>query len=632
MFTIMLLIDNEREMQILRMAFEQMKVKAVVSRPTFSNYVKATQYRPDVVLVEMPKMHAEQLQFIKLLKKHKKTKNSALLTYGNPLDKAVKMGIVEAGADCYLDRPLKFSALMKIINLRMKQLSKSVEGLTEQKKSDKEADIAEILNQATQPAKKLELMERHVAKLMAFPFAVSKVLSLADSAKTGASDLSNVIETDPVITTNILKVSNSVFFASAGRRISSIRDAIVRIGFRETKRIVMGMSVMKMFDQEQGCAGFSRVDFWEHCVASGVIAEKMAKRMGDVNPEEAFLAGLLHDFGIILLDEFFPSIFSKVLEATTDAGCHFVTKEKEIVGVTHTELTGRLFESWKIPQDIVEAITTYEAAHRGELTLESAGKKLALCTAVANTLAKVLCLGAGCDQVIRQLGNWAFQKTKLPTGPNQGFVEEVSREMDGYRTFFGLDKRKLAGAAKDPEEKVEELHVGVVNPANAVLVPPEPYLQAQGHRVARVPLSETYTNLDQRFDCMLIWAGGDTQPDILAPFHKVLQRPRGDGENGGAAAQPPLPVLTFVQPDAVMALSPGALDDVSAMHQTFDLRQLEANMELVCSGQHLPLPPAPEEGPEASSTAPERPSQAAQAAAPDAQVTPFAADEAHRDA
>ncbi|MBD3390535.1 MAG: HDOD domain-containing protein [Chitinivibrionales bacterium] len=612
MFSIMLLTENERETQILKMAFEQMKVKAVLARPSYSSYVKATQYLPDVILMEMPRLHAEQIQFVKLVKKNRKTKNAAMLTYGNPLDKSLKMGIVQAGADCYLERPLKFSALMKIITLRLKQLSKSIESETERKHTDKQEDIDAILDAGTLPLKKLELMERNISQLMAFPFAVTKVLQLADSEKSGAADLSNVIETDPVVSTNILKVSNTVFFASASRRISSIKDAIVRIGFRETKRIVMGMSVMKLFEGDDACAGFDRTQFWMHCVASGTIAEKMAKRMGDIDPEEAFLAGLLHDFGIILLDEFFPTIFAKVLDATADSGAHFLAKENEIVGVTHVELTGRLFETWKLPQEIIEAVSAYGAMHGPEIALDSAAKKLALCTAIGNTLAKSLSLGASCDQYTKHLDNWAFQKAKLPTGPTTEFVEDITKELDGYRKFFGLEEKAAAkGVKKQPEEKTEELHIGVLNLAKAILVPPELYLKAGGHQVSRVEAASSYTDLDQKLDCMVVWAGEQTEPQLLEPLDKVLQRPQNGGPDTDGGGPGFIPVLVFVPPKSPMASSE-ALKKVSAMYHACDLRQLDANLEIIRSGKRVALPPVPAQDPAA----------AAPGAAPAAQPQP----------
>jgi len=154
----------------------------------------------------------------------------------------------------------------------------------------------------------------------------------------------------------------------------------------------------------------------------------------------------------------------------------------------------------------------------------------------------------------------------------------------------------------------------VLNPGNAIFIPPEPYLTAKGHSVERIPVSAVYKDLDQRLDCALVWTAADTQPEVFDPLHKVLQRPRDNDGEGGSEEPPFLPIMAFVQPDAAMAVAPEGLKEVSAMHQAFDLRQLDANLQRACSGERVALPSPPSgEGPAAEAAlgthAPEDPAE-----------------------
>ncbi|HEX7510323.1 MAG TPA: HDOD domain-containing protein, partial [Chitinivibrionales bacterium] len=279
--SIMLISENQRETQILKLAFEQKNITLLTSTAEYSNYVKILQYVPDIILMELPHIAHQQLHFSEMLRQHKKTKHIPIIAYGDKVDEGVRKGLLCKGVYHYLDRPLKFSMVLDIIIKSLKKVNKDI-GLAKQPVSDKEKDIGLLFDKETLPTKKIEIMVTYVSKLMAFPFTVAKVLQLADSEKSAAGDLAKVIQADPVISAQLLKISNSVLFASLNRKIGSVKDAIVRVGFRETKRLVMSMSVMSLFSGDHKTLGFDRTAFWFHSLVCGIIAERLARQMGTV--------------------------------------------------------------------------------------------------------------------------------------------------------------------------------------------------------------------------------------------------------------------------------------------------------------------------------------------------------------
>ncbi|MFP4416581.1 MAG: HDOD domain-containing protein [Chitinivibrionales bacterium] len=567
MISIMLISENEREKQILRMAFEQYGITVLISRPDYANYIKAVQYLPDAMFIEMPRLNTKQVRFIRSLQKHPKTAKIPIIGYGEQMADGFIRGMQDVGLTRYMHRPVKFSSLMQLMERYLSAQNKSLDDAHKRRKSEKEFDISLILAPQTLPTRKIELMVKHIADLMAFPFTVAKVLHLTASEKTGASELARVIEADPVIATNLLKFSNTVFFASLNRRISSVKDAIVRIGFRETKRIVMSMSVMNLFPAEGNSCGFDRKAFWYHCLASAMMAEKAAENIDSLSSEEAFLAGLLHDFGIIILDEFFPTIFEKILKETTDNAGHFVAAEIDLLSISHVDLTKELFTHWKIPSQITEAVGRYLDVYESDQDIgsEGPGAKMAVCTAIGNAAAKSFAVGAGCDQYVLPIENWAFKCVKMSTGFNHSHRTTIGRNMRLYEDFLKLGREGDNGQSVS----TQPLNIGILNPGKQTYIPSEIYLQGLGHRTVRIPKTDSYQQYRERFDALLFWADEKTGvEDVLKAASTVsgLQESRG--------SDLPVPLLTFYQEDSLLSTHKKQLPGFS-FSKAFDLRHVE---------------------------------------------------------
>ncbi len=584
MVGVMLMTINERERQILTMAFNQLNIQTTQSDPSYANYIKTLQYQPDIIVLEVPRMNHDQVHFSRLIRKNKKTRKIPIIGYGDRINESQKRYLSQKGINNYLERPLKFTILIGIIQKYLKILNKSLETESGDKSSEREEDIKLILDDNTLPVKKIELMVKHIGNMMAFPFTVAKVLRLTESNKSGASDLAKVIEADPVISTSILKVSNTVFFASMNRRISTIKDAIVRIGFRETKRIVMTMSVMDLFGKEDKNFGFNKMNFWLHSLATALIAERVAKRMGDVSTDEAFLAGLLHDFGILLFDEFYPTIFSKILEETSNTGTRFIDNERKILKITRNDLLKELFTNWKIPETITEAITVHYSSCDGEKKPGTPVEKIALSTYMGNIIAKTFSCGAVCDEYITPIENVYFEAAKMPGGLGKDFYESLMRDLNMYKKFLNIQENET-------ESRKDKKAIGIFCPVKTVFVPVEEYFKAQGQSVIRLQKAHSYTDYDQKLDIIFIWAGKKTTMEAVRPLASIIQHTE---EEIDATKEPPLtPLCTILYKETPLATDNDG--KISFMYNEFDLRQLEANMTTILDGNRVV--PAPQAAP-----------------------------------
>jgi HD-like signal output (HDOD) protein len=505
--SIILIIENEREEQILKVAFEQLGVKIYVSKPSYQNYVLALQFLPDLLLVELPYVCLEQLKFAQRIRSNQRTKLVPIIGYGNNIDNMIKQGLVAYGITLYLNRPLKFTLLTKHIKQLLKPAKKTIE--PQIILSSKEKDIELILHSDSLPSLKIEAMIRHVSALMAFPFTVAKVLLITHDPKTGAAQLSSAISADPVLVAHILKISNSVFFITVSGRINSVKDAIVRIGFNETRKIVMGMAVMKLFHNQNKGSGFDRIDFWYHSLLCGIIAEKVAKNIGSINSEEAFLAGLLHDLGEILLNEFLPSIFEKSLEETSRRGLPFLDCQTELMNINHCDLTSGIFPLWKMPQTITEAILFSHKHVQREDLIDTPGKKVACCILIGNILAKALHIGRECDEFIMPVSNKIFSSINLANGITPDFIEKTVQSVDTYCHFLGLEKRDYTSVFPGIENPAD-YSIAIYNQNNSVFVPLYIHLKQAKFKTILLPKETAVFSKGLGYNAIVVWTDQNT--------------------------------------------------------------------------------------------------------------------------
>lgn len=575
MIGLMLMTHNKREGQILKMAFEQLHVKVIVSSPSYANYVKSLQYMPDVIIMELPRTHQQEVQFSELIRKNKRTQKVPIIGYGNTIPEGMKTSLSKNGISNYMNRPLKFSLLMTSIQKYLAQVNKAIDDFPAKDTGEKDEDVRLILDPSTLPVKKIELMVKHISGLMAFPFTVAKVLKLAGSEKSGANDLAKVIEADPVISANILKVSNTVFFASANRRISSVKDAIVRIGFTETKRITMAMGVMDSVGAESNSFGFDRMKFWMHSLSTAIISERIAKRLGGISTDEAFLAGLLHDFGIILLDEFFPTIFQKILEKTTDNASRFIAAERNLITITHNDVVRELFDNWKLPSSTSEAITSHYSILKTEKRFTELNDKISMCVEIGNILSKCYHNGEGTDQYVYPIENWVFSSLKMPSGPNKDFFKDIENELTMYMKFLKIEEEK------EIKNSAFVKSIGFYCSGTRAFNTAEAYLISQGHEVTRInPSEEGYSEHDQKYDAIVIGAEKEMTEEEFKPLSMIIKKPI---EEGSEEKPENAPYLITTYSDSVLAQS----KDLQLMFNVGDLRMIDENLSKVIEGKKV---------------------------------------------
>jgi putative nucleotidyltransferase with HDIG domain len=223
------------------------------------------------------------------------------------------------------------------------------------------------------------LLDR-IDDLPPLPAVAAKVMSMAEDDRTSAMDLAQVLATDQALTAKLIRISNSAYYGFA-RRISTVREAVVMLGFKQVRQVSVGASMMNAFNRGGLNDGFDVDLFWGHSVGVAVAAEALAKKTLGAKPEDAYTAGILHDIGRLVLRQVMPAEFSQAVVMARSGQMPLHVAELETTGYAHDEIGMALGQKWKFPGHLVDAVR----CHHDE-TLTANGDGLAGVVAQANRL------------------------------------------------------------------------------------------------------------------------------------------------------------------------------------------------------------------------------------------------------
>jgi len=208
------------------------------------------------------------------------------------------------------------------------------------------------------------LVER-IESLPTLPVVVGRLLQAANDPKTSASDIQRMLQYDQSLTMKVLRLANSSFYGSAGR-IKTLSHAVVVLGFNTIRSIALSAGVFEAFGAK-GSREFRREEFWRHSIAVGVAARLIAQRLGAPDPEEAFVAGVVHDVGKVALDRFAHDEFVAAIRDAKTRGIPIREAEATVLGASHDEVGRWIGAKWNLPAEHVEAIHLHHAPARAEI-------------------------------------------------------------------------------------------------------------------------------------------------------------------------------------------------------------------------------------------------------------------------
>jgi HD-like signal output (HDOD) protein len=196
---------------------------------------------------------------------------------------------------------------------------------------------------------------REISHIATLPEITLRIIELVESPNSTAQDLNKVISNDPALCSRILKVVNSAFYGLPGQ-IGSINRAIVLLGLNAVKNIAIAASLAKLFRGGSLTPEFSAKDLWAHSIATATASKMICDHLKLAFADEAFLAGLIHDLGIIVeIQADRHRIIDVVGRVKPDENgaptADMLEIETEIYGANHQDFGQGLCEKWKFPKN-----------------------------------------------------------------------------------------------------------------------------------------------------------------------------------------------------------------------------------------------------------------------------------------
>ncbi len=205
------------------------------------------------------------------------------------------------------------------------------------------------------------LIKRSFDKNQRIPFLPQIILDVERALlkrETGAKELSAIILDDPILTAKIIKLGNSLHYNSSSVKVKTVTQAIVVLGFGVVRSAILNFSIIQLVKDLQGANNFRSV--WKHSLATGILARELSLSIDKDLAEEAFVGGLLHDIGRLIMSQVFSKHFDMVNSLCSNQEMSELEAELEVFLCTHVDIGLYLAKEWSFPKDLINIIEFHE--------------------------------------------------------------------------------------------------------------------------------------------------------------------------------------------------------------------------------------------------------------------------------
>ncbi len=276
-----------------------------------------------------------------------------------------------------------------------------------------------------------------VERIPPIPGAVAHLSTLIHSKNAGAGDFEKVIKLDPAMTANILHIANSSYFGCP-KEVTSVRQAVVVIGARRVFEAALATSMLGVLPDKIAGYDISSDSFWVHSIAVAMVSERLAKELKLNVSDLVFTGGLLHDIGKLAIGTFLSKQQQAVKDNLDKGDEAFVSLERKLLGIDHSEIGIDIAKQWNFPDPIVWAVGWH---HRPNETPEGADQNLIDLVHIADSLAHSLGFGADVGELSRKVEPETISRLGLKVGRLEYVASEILDQINEIGHIF----RKATG-------------------------------------------------------------------------------------------------------------------------------------------------------------------------------------------
>ncbi len=267
-----------------------------------------------------------------------------------------------------------------------------------------------------------EKILRSVENLPPMPQIMHRAQSILRNPNLNLKELADLIETDQALAIKVLRLSNSAYYRRL-ERVSSIQEAAVVLGLRAVGELLTVTCTSKLLGRSLLGYDLPAESLWRHSLSVAVGARIIAKSKCPPLADDAFSAGLIHDAGKLILDEYILERKDEFSAFLADGNETFLRAERKILGFDHAEIAARVCENWSFPK----AISTPVRYHHDPSPFRSS--ELAYIVHVADQIA--IWSGMDTDGITVEIGDNAFEVVGIQIEEIGTIMDEIISSVDG---------------------------------------------------------------------------------------------------------------------------------------------------------------------------------------------------------
>lgn len=275
-----------------------------------------------------------------------------------------------------------------------------------------------------------------IANLPTLPHIASRLMRIVNSPTTSADTIAALVSQDISLAAKVLRLANSAFYG-VPRSINTLNNAVIILGFKVIQTLVLSLTVFDMFTSDDDKDPvFDRNEFWRHSLKCGVISRLLAykrkRSLLALDPEEAFCAGLLHDVGKVVMEQYLNHDLHRALRHAMVRNISDFEAERRVLGYTHCDVASWLIGTWSLPDEIEQSMVCHHEPEDATVRADA----VMICH-IADIMSKVDETDADARA---KLVNKISSKAKavgLSKNDLEEVLEEIPTEMDKASMFIG---------------------------------------------------------------------------------------------------------------------------------------------------------------------------------------------------
>ena len=271
-------------------------------------------------------------------------------------------------------------------------------------------------------------------EIKSFPQFVVETLRKLNDPTSSASDVAVSLSRDEGLVLRTLKLANSAAYGMS-RNISDVSEAIALLGYKNTSNIVLAATVYSIMDKGLNGYALDRGELWRHSLTAAYAARYIAQETKKIPPEEAYVGGLLHDIGKVVLNDYVHFGYGLIIEEVEEKGISFTEAEQKIIGFDHCAVGSLLVERWNLPKGYCHSTLLHH--NPNGLEPECAEyQPLVDVVSVANSICLMMGIGLGADGL-------------------QNYIYHEPLERLGIKNFEGLMAELVDFASQTAQEMAD---------------------------------------------------------------------------------------------------------------------------------------------------------------------------------